>query len=199
MSASILFGDSDSVLANYTLGTNKNINIINSSATGKIIVKLGTDTNDTSFDINNNSASSILSINGLGNLSTRGSIYHKSNISIINTAGNVQYTFAQINGGIIERDGQNAGRSDTFPAASNIVSNIPNCVVGSSFEFTILNITSGNNAITVNAGGTFQGTTIRGKKAILEDVIKTFKAVVTNIGSGTEAVNIYTIGQTRLN
>ena len=66
MTASITFGSDDSVLSRYTLGTNKEMNINNTSSTGKIIMKLGTDTTATKYSVKNSSDTDLFSVKGDG-------------------------------------------------------------------------------------------------------------------------------------
>ena len=66
MTTSIVFGDNDSVLSSYTLGTNKKLEMSNTSTTGAIQTKLGTDTNATKFAVKNNSGVDLFSVKGDG-------------------------------------------------------------------------------------------------------------------------------------
>jgi len=83
MTASIVFGDNDSVLSNFTLSTDKTLNIINSDTVGKIINKLGTDTNATSFEVLNSSSVSLFKVDGSGGFTGM----NISNLDDINTTG----------------------------------------------------------------------------------------------------------------
>jgi hypothetical protein len=107
------------------------------------------------------------------------------------TAAAVTFTAAQILGGLILRDPAGAARADLLPAPADIVAAIPGCVVGSSFEFTIRNTADANETITLTANG---DSTVSGTATIAQNNSKRFLAVVTNIGSGTEAVTVYSLG-----
>ncbi len=109
------------------------------------------------------------------------------------TDGVVTYTTAVIRpNALVLRDLTATPRSDVFPTAAAIVAAIPGCVVGSSFEFTIRNATGGAVAITMTAPDA--AVTLSGTMTIGQNNSKRFLAVVTNIGSGTEAVTIYSLG-----
>lgn len=108
-----------------------------------------------------------------------------------NTAGVVTYAAAELIGGMILRDPAGANRDDVSPDAADIVAGIPGCIVGSSFEFTVRNTADAAETITMTAG---TGVTLSGTMTIAQNNSKRFLAVVTNIGSGTEAVTIYSLG-----
>jgi hypothetical protein len=107
------------------------------------------------------------------------------------TAGAVTFTIAQLLGGIILRDPAGASRADLVPAPAAIVAGIAGCVVGSCFEFTIRNTADAAETITLTANGS---STVSGTATIAQNNSKRFLAVVTNIGSGTEAVVFYSLG-----
>jgi hypothetical protein len=107
------------------------------------------------------------------------------------TAGAVTFTIAELLGGMILRDPAGAGRADVVPAPADIVAGIAGCVVGSSFEFTIRNTADAAETITLTANGL---STISGTATIAQNNSKRFLAVVTDIGSGTEAVVFYSLG-----
>lgn len=107
------------------------------------------------------------------------------------TAGAVTYSAAELIGGLILRDPAGASRSDVTPTAAAIVAGITGCVVGSGFEFTIRNDADAAETITLTAGS---GITLSGTMTIAQNYSKRFIAVVTNIGSGTEAVTVYSLG-----
>jgi hypothetical protein len=107
------------------------------------------------------------------------------------TAGNLTLTVAQVLGGLILRDPNGAGRTDTLPTAALLAAEIIGCLVGSAFEFTIRNTADGNETITVasGAGGTDSGT-----MTIAQNNTKRFLLVFTNVTSGSEAYTLYSLG-----
>lgn len=107
------------------------------------------------------------------------------------TAGAKTYTAAELVGGMILRDPNGAGRSDVTPTAALIVAAIAGAIVGSSFEFTIRNTADAAETITLTAGS---GVTLSGTMTIAQNNSKRFRAVCTNVGPGTEAVTIYSLG-----
>lgn len=114
-------------------------------------------------------------------------------VTTINTAGAAAFTAAQLLGGLILRDPAGADRADTVPAAEDIVAAIANAAAGESFEFTIRNTADAAETITVtaDAGATV---TLSGTMTIAQNNSKRFLAVLTNVGAGTEAVTIYSLG-----
>lgn len=112
-------------------------------------------------------------------------------ITNITTAGPATYTAAQLLGGLITRNTSGAGRTDTTPTAALLVAAVPAAAVGTSFEFVIINTAGAAETLTV-AGGT--GVTISGTATIAQNNQKRWRAVFTNVGTGTEAVTIYSLG-----
>jgi hypothetical protein len=107
------------------------------------------------------------------------------------TAGARTYTAAELLGGLVLRDCSGASRSDVTPSAAGIVAGITGAIVGSSFEFTLRNTSDAAETITLTAGS---GVTLSGTMTIAQSNSKRFLAVCTNVGSGTEAVSIYSLG-----
>lgn len=105
------------------------------------------------------------------------------------TAGARTYTAAELLGGLILRDPAGGARSDVTPTATLIVGAIPNCAVGTSFEFTIRNTADAAETITVTAG---TDVTLSGTMTIDQNNTKRFVAVVTDVG--TPAVTVYSLG-----
>lgn len=108
-----------------------------------------------------------------------------------NTAGAVTYTAAELVGGLILRDPNGANRSDVTPTAAQIVGAVPAAIATSSFEFIIRNDADAAETITLTAGA---GITLSGTMTIAQNNSKRFLAVITNAGSGTQAVTIYSMG-----
>jgi hypothetical protein len=107
------------------------------------------------------------------------------------TAGAKTYTAANLIGGLILRDPAGGNRSDVTPSAADIVAGFAGGVVGSSFEFTIRNTADAAETITLTAGS---GVTLSGTMTIAQNNSKRFLCRLDDIGSGTEAVTIYSLG-----
>lgn len=118
-------------------------------------------------------------------------VSHDTTVTTKATAGDVTFTAAEMLGGLILRDPAGSARADLLAAAAAIVAAIAGCIVGSSFEFTIRNTADAAETITVT---TNTGLTLSGTMTIAQNNSKRFLAVVTNIGSGTEAVTVYSLG-----
>ncbi len=117
--------------------------------------------------------------------------WQRATVTTKTTAGAVTYTIAELLGGMILRDPNGLARADLVPAPAAVVAGIAGCVVGSCFEFTIRNTADAAETITMTANGL---STISGTATIDQSNSKRFLAVVTNIGSGTEAVVFYSLG-----
>jgi len=107
------------------------------------------------------------------------------------TAGTVTYSAAELVGGLILRDPAGADRSDVSPTAAQIVGAVAGAIATSSFEFVIRNTADAAETITLTAGA---GVTLNGTMTIAQNNSKRFLAVITNAGTGTEAVTIYSLG-----
>ncbi len=77
----------------------------------------------------------------------------------------------------------------TTPTGAQIVAAMANPQVGSSFTFNIVNTNSGTTTLTAGASGI----TLVGLATVATNTSATFRAVVTNITSGSEAVTIYCV------
>lgn len=107
------------------------------------------------------------------------------------TAGVKTYTAAELIGGLILRDPAGGNRNDVTPTAAQIVAGFAGGIVGSSFEFTIRNTADAAETITITAGA---GVTLSGTMTIAQNNSKQFLCRLDNVGSGTEAVTIYSLG-----
>lgn len=169
----------NTILANITRGSVKTGGAANAptdldaKTKGQVLVGDGTDITS--------AASSALA----------GNLFEKVTVTTEETSGTVAFTAAQAIGGLILRDPVGGPVSDTFPTAAAIVAAIPNAIAGSSFEFTIKNTADAAETITMQ---TNTGLTLVGTMTIAQNNSKRFMAVVTNAGSGTEAVTIYSLG-----
>ncbi len=111
-------------------------------------------------------------------------------VTSLTSGATVQLTAAQVIGGMII-DAVTAANTATLPTAASIVAAIPNCRVGTSFLLTYKNAATGAYTITVAAS---TGSTVVGTATIAQNNTKIFRAVVTNVTSGAEAVTFYSIG-----
>ena len=118
-------------------------------------------------------------------------VYDTTTPATETTAAAVTYTVTQVLGGLILRDPNGAARADLLPTAAAIVAAIEGVQLQTSFEFTIRNTADAAETITVT---TNTGLTLSGTMTIAQNNSKRFKAVVTNITSGTEAVTVYSLG-----
>ena len=109
----------------------------------------------------------------------------------ISTAGAVTYTTDQILGGLIRRDTNGGARTDILPTASLLVAAMQGVQVGHSFQFDIKNIAAAANTLTVSAGA---GGTTEGTMTVAQNNIRYFQVVFTNVGIGTEAYTVYSLG-----
>lgn len=132
-----------------------------------------------------------VTIYGLGLEPNTSDKFSRSTVSSDTTADAITYTAAQLVGGLILRDPNGAGRADVSPTAALLVAAMPGAVVGSSFEFTIRNTANGNETITLTAGN---GVTLSGTMTVEQNNSKRFLVVCDNVGAGTEAVTIYSLG-----
>jgi hypothetical protein len=107
------------------------------------------------------------------------------------TAGVKTYSAAELIGGLVLRDPSGGARNDVTPTAAQIVAGFAGGVVGSSFEFTIRNTADAAETITLTAGA---GVTLSGTMTIAQNNSKRFLCRLDNVGSGTEAVTIYSLG-----
>ncbi len=117
--------------------------------------------------------------------------WQRTTVTTDATAGAKTYTAAELVGGLILRDPAGGNRNDVSPAAADIVAAIQGAVVKSSFEFTIRNTADAAETITLTAGASV---TLSGTMTIAQNNSKRFLAVATDVGAGTEAVTIYSLG-----
>ncbi len=128
-----------------------------------------------------------------GDLAVNGAFTKKVTVSTIATVGNVTYTIAQLLGGLIKRDPAGGARSDVTPTAALIVAGIFECQNGDAVEFALTNTADAAETITVTAG---TGVTLdpAGTFAVAQNQTGRYLAVVTDKGSGSEAVTVYSLG-----
>lgn len=111
----------------------------------------------------------------------------------INTAGAATLTAAQLLGGIIVRDPNGAGRTDTLDTAANIVAAIPNAAVGDIFDCLIINGADAAETITLaaGAGGGFDANQTAAARVIPQNASKMIRIRLTNVTASSEAYVIY--------
>ena len=93
-------------------------------------------------------------------------------------------TAAEVTGSKLFTCTPTAGRAFTTPTAAELIAVVADEVVGTSFEFTIVNLAAATHAITLTAG---TGVTIVGVATVAAVTSGTFVAVVTS----TTTVSIY--------
>lgn len=109
----------------------------------------------------------------------------KSHASAVNYSTSATTAAEFINGLCLTTGGSTA--TVTFPTAAQIVAAIPNCQVGSSFEFQICNTNSGNT--TISHGLTGVGTSAANSNTIATNKSQLYRCVVT--ATDTPAVTVY--------
>jgi len=97
--------------------------------------------------------------------------------------GALTLTVAQFINGVFVETGSASGGNITTPTAAAIVAAIPNCQVGSRFEFDFVN--TGSNTMTLAAGS---GVTLTGTVAMATNTSQHYVGVVTNVN--TPAVQV---------
>lgn len=156
---------------------------VTNSATGlsPILGASGDDTN----------VSMILAPKGTAAIIADGAFASKRVVTTTTTAGAGTYAASEIAGGLILRDPNGASRTDTTATAAQILAQFLRARVGSSFFLVVRNTADAAETITV-AGGT--GVTISGTATIAQNNTKLFMGIFTNVGSGTEALTLYSVG-----
>jgi hypothetical protein len=107
--------------------------------------------------------------------------------ALANAAGQT-LTVAQFVNAILVRSGA-AGVSDTTPSAAAIVAALAGCMVGSTFEFTVVNQNTGTLTLVAGTGVTLNGTATC-------PTVNTIRWIgqVTNPNPGAEAVTLQRVG-----
>jgi hypothetical protein len=113
--------------------------------------------------------------------------------SQIATAGAATYTAGQLKAGIILRDPNGAGRTDTLPTAALLLAAFPGVQIGSTFEFVVENQADAAETITIAAGT--GGTAASGHTlTIAQNNSKRFAIRFTGVTPGSEAYTLYNRG-----
>lgn len=133
-----------------------------------------------------------LGAKGTGKIVVTAPITRYFTVTTNTTASDQTYTAAQMIAGMILRDPNGSARADTLDTAANIVAAIPGCVAGTGFEFVVRNTADANETITVGPGS--GGAAISGTATVAQNNSKRFLLVLTNVGSGTEAYTVYSLG-----
>ena len=133
---------------------------------------------------------------GVGRLAGRGALVaagcvRRRCVALLSGIDGVKVTEAELIGGLILRDPTGGNRSDFTPTAAALVAGFAGGIVGSSFEFTVRNNADAAETITLTAGA---GVTLSGTMTIAQSNSKRFLCRLDDIGSGTEAVTIYSLG-----
>lgn len=123
----------------------------------------------------------------LDNLNVEGYAVKKATVTTETTASAVTFTAAEVLGGLILRDPNGAGRADLLPTAADLITELGDPEVGTSFEFTIRNTANAAETITVT---TNTGLTLSGTMTIAQNNSKRFLAVVTS----ATTITVYSLG-----
>lgn len=124
----------------------------------------------------------------IGDILSTGSVFN--NTSLINL-NDTDYTCSasKLINGYFTNSSLSEDRSFILPTASQIVASIEDCVVGTSFNFTINNVQANNYSryISINTGVSLIGFN---NTYVLQNYILTCTCIITNINLGSEAVSI---------
>lgn len=112
-------------------------------------------------------------------------------VQTITTAGNHTFTTAEILSGLILRDCAGGSRTDTLPAAADLVAAVQGAQVNHAFEVEIRNFSDAAETITIAAGA---GGTTSGTMTIATANTKRLAVVFTNVTVGSEAYTVYSLG-----
>ena len=126
---------------------------------------------------------------------TRGMFSNSGNTpTSISTAGNVTITVANLLSGIIVRDPNGAGRTDTLDTAANIVAGVPGRASnGDIVRVWVVNGADAAETITLAAGtgGAFDANQTAASRVIPQNTSKLVNVRITNSAPGAEAYVIY--------
>lgn len=138
-----------------------------------------------------NAAASLI-CNTDGSLSAQGSVgilSQKTGLTTDSTAGNITYTAAFLLTGLIVRDPNGAGRTDTTDTAANIIAGIPALNIdGAAWMVYLVNTADAAEAITL-AGGT--GVTISN---VGQTVAQNESAILLFRRTSSSAITLYIFG-----
>lgn len=120
-------------------------------------------------------------------------IHSEGAAASVNTAGAATYTAAQLVGGVIVRDPNGAGRTDTLDTAANLVAAVPGATVGDIIDVLIVNGADAAEAITLQAGagGGFDANQTAASRVIAQNASKMVRIRLTNVTPASEAYVVY--------
>lgn len=121
------------------------------------------------------------------NVNVEGYAVKKTTVTTEDTADAVTFTADEVLGGLILRDPNGDDRADLLPTASDLITELDDPAVGTSFEFTIRNTANADETITVT---TNTGLTLSGTMTIAQNNSKRFLAVVTS----ATTITVYSLG-----
>ena len=108
----------------------------------------------------------------------------------VTTAGNATLTAANLFTGYVFRSGPTADFTDTLDTAANIIALLQNITPGYGFDFTIVNLTNYVQTIAAGTGVTFSLFSPQTSGIQPNNSVR-WRATVTDITSGSQAVTIY--------
>jgi hypothetical protein len=109
------------------------------------------------------------------------------------TAGPITITAAQVLAGIIVRDPNGAGRTDTLPTAALLVAAMTRPAIGDVLKLLIVNGADAAESITIAAGtgGAFDANQTASSRIIAQNSSKTIHIRLTNVTASSEAYVVY--------
>jgi len=128
---------------------------------------------------------------GTADITTEGQVFSRADETAITASGAVTLTVEQVLGGSLDIDCGSANRTVTTPTAALIVAGLKNPKADSAMTLYIKNTSDAAETITM-AGGT--GVTVTGTATAAQNATKIFRLVLTNVGTGTEAAVLKSIG-----
>lgn len=115
-------------------------------------------------------------------------------VTTITTEDDASYTAAQLLAGLIDRDPNGADRADTLPTAAALVAALPGVVAGSTFDFTIRNLTDAQAGETITVTAPDASVTISGVATVELGKSRQFRVRFDNVTAGAEAYTAYSLG-----
>lgn len=109
----------------------------------------------------------------------------------IATAGAETWTAAQVLGGLIRRDCNGAGRTDTLPTAALLVAALPGARVGDVIKVKVINDSDAAETLTLQAGSGGSFAQVAASRIVAQNQSKELWIRLTNVGAGTEAYAAY--------
>lgn len=122
---------------------------------------------------------------------TNGSLAFNKQIIVDTTAGSLTLTVAMMRAGILAWDPTGSSRTGTTPSAAELVADIPNAQVGTSYWFCLDNTGGSGEDITIQGGS---GVTMQGTNVIGDGKAQMMLVTFTNVTASAEAVTIFGFG-----